>query len=220
MQKKQNYAEFLKDPRWQKKRLEIMQRDNFTCQYCGATDKELQVHHRFYLNGRKPWEYSNSALITLCDNCHAYAHLNIEMKTDIGAKVGDIFYEEYSDYFIYGLIYHIDYVNQLIYTLTIDMGAGFSDCNSHKYPFSMFKDKTTPLDNVFLYEDEYFSHSLFYCFYKNVKGEIIFDYWKDNPDKDEYLLFKSSVNEMLANNECLNDLFISAENGNVNYVND
>ena len=30
-----NYSEQLKSPKWQKKRLEIMQRDKFTCQLCG-----------------------------------------------------------------------------------------------------------------------------------------------------------------------------------------
>lgn len=70
MQKKKTYAELLKDPRWQKKRLEIMQRDKFTCQYCGATDKELQVHHRVYRKNAAPWEYDRSELMTLCKRCH------------------------------------------------------------------------------------------------------------------------------------------------------
>lgn len=70
MQKKQTYAELLKDPRWQKKRLEIMQRDNFMCQHCGATDNELLVHHRVYRKDAKPWEYENDELITLCKRCH------------------------------------------------------------------------------------------------------------------------------------------------------
>lgn len=68
--KKETYVEMLKDPRWQKKRLEIMQRDNFTCQHCGAQDKSLQVHHLWYSPLKKPWEYDNSAFITLCEHCH------------------------------------------------------------------------------------------------------------------------------------------------------
>lgn len=71
MKKKQEtYAEMLKDPRWQKKRLEIMQRDNFTCQHCGSTDKSLQVHHLIYHKDYKPWEYQSNELITLCSKCH------------------------------------------------------------------------------------------------------------------------------------------------------
>lgn len=67
---KQNYVAMLKDPRWQKKRLEIMQRDNFTCQHCGCQDRELQVHHLIYYKDFKPWEYKNGELITLCSKCH------------------------------------------------------------------------------------------------------------------------------------------------------
>lgn len=60
----------LRYPLWQKKRLEIMQRDNFTCQHCGSTNKSLQVHHLWYSPLKKPWEYDNSAFITLCEHCH------------------------------------------------------------------------------------------------------------------------------------------------------
>jgi len=42
------YFEKFKDPRWQKKRLEIMERDQWTCQDCGSTDRSLNVHHMRY----------------------------------------------------------------------------------------------------------------------------------------------------------------------------
>jgi hypothetical protein len=64
------YAEKLKDPRWQKKRLEIFERDKWTCQACGDTTQTLNVHHRFYKSGLDPWEYNEVDLVTLCDNCH------------------------------------------------------------------------------------------------------------------------------------------------------
>lgn len=67
---KLSYAEMLKDPRWQKKRLEIMQRDGFRCQHCLSEDKELQVHHLVYDKDKKPWEYENCELVTLCNECH------------------------------------------------------------------------------------------------------------------------------------------------------
>lgn len=70
--KKQTYAESLRDPRWQRKRLEILQRDNFTCQSCGTTEKELHVHHGYYETGLSPWEYDNDTLTTLCKNCHIH----------------------------------------------------------------------------------------------------------------------------------------------------
>lgn len=64
------YSEKLKDPRWQKKRLEIMQRDNFQCVTCGEKDKTLHVHHLFYISGRMPWEYLDANFRTLCWQCH------------------------------------------------------------------------------------------------------------------------------------------------------
>lgn len=65
-----NYSELLKDPRWQKKRLEIFNRDEFKCVCCGSGKKTLHVHHQLYISGKKPWEYINGLLITLCDECH------------------------------------------------------------------------------------------------------------------------------------------------------
>lgn len=64
------YAEKLKDPRWQKKRLEIMERDKFTCQKCFDATKTLNVHHRYYTKGAAPWGYDSSALVTFCERCH------------------------------------------------------------------------------------------------------------------------------------------------------
>lgn len=61
----------LKDPRWQKKRLQILERDGFTCQSCRSTTHTLHVHHRFYVRGREPWDYPEIALVTLCEPCHS-----------------------------------------------------------------------------------------------------------------------------------------------------
>ena len=64
------YSEKLKDPRWQKKRLEILNRDNFTCQLCDDTTTTLHVHHRRYLQKKDPWQYDNKFLVTMCATCH------------------------------------------------------------------------------------------------------------------------------------------------------
>jgi hypothetical protein len=64
------YSEKLKDPRWQRKRLEILDRDEFTCQHCHANTKTLHVHHLDYLPGKEPWDYENYFLLTLCEDCH------------------------------------------------------------------------------------------------------------------------------------------------------
>lgn len=65
-----NYSELLRNPRWQKKRLQILERDNWSCLICGDKDKTLHVHHKFYIKGRSPWEYPDYYLSTLCHECH------------------------------------------------------------------------------------------------------------------------------------------------------
>lgn len=64
------YKEKLKHPRWQKRRLEILERDEFKCRFCGDTETELQIHHAFYLKKDNPEDYSDDMLFTLCKNCH------------------------------------------------------------------------------------------------------------------------------------------------------
>lgn len=71
---KQNYAEERKDPRWQRMRLEIMQRDDFLCQHCYCEGKTLNVHHSYYVPGRKCWDYPAWSLMTVCDGCHEELH--------------------------------------------------------------------------------------------------------------------------------------------------
>jgi hypothetical protein len=63
-----SYRKLLRDPRWQKKRLKILERDDWTCQRCGSTDRELQVHHLVYAGA--PWDVPDDALVTLCVRCH------------------------------------------------------------------------------------------------------------------------------------------------------
>lgn len=65
-----DYSEKLKDPRWQKRRLEIFTRDKWTCRGCESTTKTLHVHHKRYEWGKSPWEYQDEDLITLCEGCH------------------------------------------------------------------------------------------------------------------------------------------------------
>lgn len=64
-----SYAEKLRDPRWQKKRLRVMERDGFACRDCSDTKSNLQVHHCFYEKG-EPWLTDDRFLMTLCGDCH------------------------------------------------------------------------------------------------------------------------------------------------------
>lgn len=63
------YPEKLRDPRWQKKRLEIMERDGFRCRICHSEEETLNVHHIVYRSG-DPWDAASKNLVTLCENCH------------------------------------------------------------------------------------------------------------------------------------------------------
>jgi 5-methylcytosine-specific restriction endonuclease McrA len=74
---KQSYSDKLKDPRWQRKRLEIFDRDNFTCKRCGNKDNTLHAHHLYYFEQYpNPWDYPDYALLTLCEDCHTTEHEN------------------------------------------------------------------------------------------------------------------------------------------------
>jgi hypothetical protein len=68
------YSEKLRDPRWQKKRLEILNRDGFACCLCGDKETELHVHHDKYYGN--PWQAKNDDLQTLCKHCHLLVEFN------------------------------------------------------------------------------------------------------------------------------------------------
>lgn len=69
-----DYQAALRDPRWQKKRLEILNEHEFTCQACGATEQELHVHHSVYTDGLAPWEYEDEQYRVWCSTCHDLFH--------------------------------------------------------------------------------------------------------------------------------------------------
>jgi hypothetical protein len=87
------YFEKLKHPKWQKKRLDILNRDSFTCQYCGDKESTLHVHHFEYLNP-DPWDIDDSLLITCCQNCHVVIEF---LKTAFDYKASKISYIGYGD---------------------------------------------------------------------------------------------------------------------------
>ena len=66
-----SYQKKLKDPKWEKRRIEILEYAQWRCQLCGNKKEELHVHHSYYEKGKTPWDYPNSALIALCHTCHA-----------------------------------------------------------------------------------------------------------------------------------------------------
>lgn len=79
------YAIQLTDPRWQMKRLEILRRDDCKCVKCGKTENNMQVDHVRYIPGRKPWEYPDELLQTLC-NFHHQEKSELTVVLNAGAK--------------------------------------------------------------------------------------------------------------------------------------
>jgi len=104
---KKTYFEKLKHPKWQKKRLEILQRDDFTCVLCGEKEVTLHVHHVSYKYGYEPWDYPDNKLKTLCEYCHKREH-----------SFGDAVLEEVKDglkngKFLYGHLVVMTYLYEI-----------------------------------------------------------------------------------------------------------
>jgi hypothetical protein len=76
---KKTYAEKLLDPRWQKLRLRVFERDKWKCRCCGNSDATLNAHHPVYHPlSEGPWDYEIDAIITLCSECHADEHMGLD----------------------------------------------------------------------------------------------------------------------------------------------
>lgn len=85
MSEKKSYFELLNHPKWQKKRLEILQAANFRCEDCASPDKPLHVHHSYYEKNLKPWDYPTQSLHCLCEDCHKAAqNINTLLKRTLG----------------------------------------------------------------------------------------------------------------------------------------
>jgi len=81
--KKNKYYEKLKDPRWQKVRLQVFERDEWACVVCGNKTKPLNVHHVAYFQGMEPWEVPRGFLVTLCESCHKKPDNAFRLRRDI-----------------------------------------------------------------------------------------------------------------------------------------
>jgi hypothetical protein len=69
---------------WHAFRREVIALDGSACNRCGARADDgavLQVHHKQYLAGRKPWEYPFQLCEAICRGCHAVEHGKSPPKT-------------------------------------------------------------------------------------------------------------------------------------------
>lgn len=86
--KPESYLEMLRDPRWQKARLDTMQRAGFACERCGDKETTLNVHHKNYKRDHAPWEYELSNFVCLCRPCHEEIHEQKVLINDLLPYVG------------------------------------------------------------------------------------------------------------------------------------
>ena len=93
------YSEKLKLPAWQKKRLQILNRDLFTCCLCTDDQSTLHIHHKAYIKGREPWDYEDDNFLTLCKYCHGIVEF---FKNDMiqPLHITRVFNAEWNCYFI------------------------------------------------------------------------------------------------------------------------
>jgi hypothetical protein len=61
-----NYTQKLKNPKWQKRRLAVLERAKWRCEDCGEDASELQVYHCAYVRALEPWEHGDDLLMCLC----------------------------------------------------------------------------------------------------------------------------------------------------------
>lgn len=81
---KDGYYALLDSPLWKEFRLGFIRRNGSVCVRCGGHRRPLQVHHKRYYAGRKPWDYSDDDLECLCIDCHRKTHLEL---IDRGRKI-------------------------------------------------------------------------------------------------------------------------------------
>jgi len=64
-------------PEWQAYRVEMLEREGYKCSQCGRSKEVgvvLQVHHKSYVTGRRPWDYPYDDCEVLCRGCHGELH--------------------------------------------------------------------------------------------------------------------------------------------------
>ncbi|MBU2559229.1 MAG: hypothetical protein KJ578_15740 [Bacteroidetes bacterium] len=125
MNKNKPYFELLQDPRWQKMRLEVMQKADFACEDCGNEEETLNVHHTYYQKGKAPWEYPKESLKVYCKSCHQ-KHQDIDK--EIKKRVGDL------------SLY--DKQNILGHLLSCEYYKNIDNDGTLNYPFNLDGDET------------------------------------------------------------------------------
>lgn len=147
-----NYKQKLLDPRWQRKRLEILQRDDFKCRFCNNHENTLHVHHLSYQGN--PWETPNEHLLTLCEDCHAdETHNRKEYEI---ALLNALKVKGYSGCFVIDLaaaIYYMERFNKENVMASV-IGWAFRDAEAMQALTNMYYDKVRQRTNKEMANDD------------------------------------------------------------------
>lgn len=136
---KESYIEQLKTPMWRERKSEILKRDNYSCRICGAYNCEINVHHVNYIPYRMAWEYPNEMLISLCKDCHNKLHNKMNSKELNGFRIGELYSYKHTDFINYGVIYDIDFFNEIIFFASIDDGGSYDTLYLEEFSLDKFK---------------------------------------------------------------------------------
>lgn len=71
LNRREEYAKYLKSPEWQEIRQIVLERDSYRCLCCG--DPANEVHHRSY-SPRVMAGRGNNKLASICRRCHSRIH--------------------------------------------------------------------------------------------------------------------------------------------------
>jgi hypothetical protein len=149
-----SYNEQIKSPHWQKRRLQILQRDNFTCQICGSTEKTLHVHHLCYRKDAKIWDYPDNTLITLCEDCHRMEHeMQSENDYSVTNLINDLLISGFTNFELVSILYkiaHESFVNnnQLIIDDLLNRKTTIMLDGNCDYDTLLFSDTNSVLKNL------------------------------------------------------------------------
>lgn len=215
-----NYKELLKDGRWQIRKTEIMLRDNYCCRACGAKASDgvaLNVHHLHYRKGKKPWEYLDSELMTLCEKCHK-AHHKSEKSKIYGVNIGDFVRYRHGDYDNFGIIYDVDLLSMKAKMAGIDDGGDYSrlvidELEITKNGFLLtYNSRQVEKVTIDLGEDNFFWYSVANILNKikqckeiSKLNELFYCNGYLNSDIEKNVL-KSNCDKLFKNNALLNNL--------------
>lgn len=146
---------------WKEFRQSVIELDGNACRECGRSGDGvvLQVHHKRYRKGRKPWEYGTEDCITLCKYCHAVEHghkipINgwvLWYQDDLGSVSGSCEFCDRDIRYVFG-IFHDKYGTLEVGTNCCDRLTGDNEARSFLNRKKTFIDAKWKFMDYFLYK--------------------------------------------------------------------